>query len=294
MAHVNFGLMLQSQANNLPASQLMEHNRRLIGTLPPNFTTIWLEDHLQWEETAVVECMTTLTYLAAEFPNLNVGTLVLSQGYRNPALLAKMAANLQFLTGGRFILGIGAGWKEDEYRAFGYPFPDARTRVEELEEAVQIIRAMWTKVPATFTGKHYSIDNAYCVPQPSPMIPLVIGGGGEQRTLAVVAKYADWYNFNSCTVDQYAYKVEVLREHCERVGRDFSKIKLTYLGTVSVSEDPKQVVRSPEKHVVAGNSAEVIRELEQFAEVGVSHFMFRFMDVDVLRRFCETVVPHFG
>src|SRR5207248_2769430 len=140
---------------DFPGRQLFDYNRRLIRTLSPGFTTLWAEDHLQWGETATIECLTTLTYFAAEFPTLRVGSLVMSQAYRNPALLAKMAANLQCISGGRFILGLGAGWKEEEYRAYGYPFPDARTRVDELEEAILIIKSMWATRPASFTGKHY-------------------------------------------------------------------------------------------------------------------------------------------
>lgn len=293
MSAVEFGLMLQPTPLDFPGRELFGYNRRLIRALKHGFTTLWAEDHLEWGETATIECLTTLAYFAAEFPMYKVGSLVVSQGYRNPALLAKMAANLQFISGGRLILGLGAGWKEEEYRAYGYPFPDARARVEQLEEAILIIKSMWTSRPASFSGKHYHIQQAYCEPQPSPAIPLLIGGGGEQRTLGIVARYADWYNFNSCTVEQYAHKIAVLREHCNRVGRNPADIKLTYLGTVSVAEDPGKVVRNPQKHVVAGNSAEVIKELEQFCEIGVTHFMFRFLDVETLEYFGETVVPHF-
>jgi alkanesulfonate monooxygenase SsuD/methylene tetrahydromethanopterin reductase-like flavin-dependent oxidoreductase (luciferase family) len=293
MSAVEFGLMLQPTPLDFPGRELFDYNRRLIRALKHGFTTLWAEDHLEWGETATIECLTTLAYFAAEFPMYKVGSLVVSQGYRNPALLAKMGANLQFISGGRLILGLGAGWKEEEYRAYGYPFPDAKTRVEQLEEAILIIKSMWTSRPASFSGKHYHIQQAYCEPQPSPAIPLLIGGGGEQRTLGIVARYADWYNFNSCTVEQYAHKIAVLREHCNRVGRNPADIKLTYLGTVSVAEDPGKVVRNPQKHVVAGNSAEVIKELEQFCEIGVTHFMFRFLDVETLEYFGETVVPHF-
>src|SRR5881398_2778492 len=158
MATIEFGLMLQPFATNFPGPELFEYNRRLIKTLSQGFTTLWAEDHLHSGETALLECMTTLSYFAGEFPQFGVGTLVLSQSYRNPALLAKMAANLQLISGGRFILGLGAGWKEDEYHAYGYPFPNARTRMEELEEALIIIKSMWTSRPATFAGKHYSIQ----------------------------------------------------------------------------------------------------------------------------------------
>src|SRR6184192_3206527 len=154
MANVDFGLMLQPKAEDFPSGELFDYNRRLIRTLTQGFTTLWAEDHLQQGETATIECLTTLAYFAAEFPNFRVGSLVLSQAYRNPALLAKMAANLQLISGGRLILGLGAGWKEDEYVAYGYPFPDTRRRLEELEEAIIIIKSMWTSQPATFIGRH--------------------------------------------------------------------------------------------------------------------------------------------
>ena len=294
MTTVDFGLMLQPMPLNFPGEELFAYNRQLIKALALGFTTLWAEDHLEWGETATLECLTTLTYFAAEFPQFRVGSLVMSQAYRHPSLLAKMAANLQALSGGRFILGIGAGWKEEEYRQYGYPFPDARTRVEELEEALIILKTLWTQRPATFHGKHYSIDGAYCEPQPAPPVPLLIGGGGEKRTLDLVARYADWYNFNSCTVAEYAHKLAILKEHCKRVGRNPAEIRLTYLGTVSVSEDPSKIVRNPNKHLVAGNREEVIQELEQFVALGISHFMFRFLDIETLEYFGQAVLPHFS
>ena len=293
MSTIDFGLMLQPFPLNFPGTKLFDYNRRLIRTLSHGFTTLWVEDHLQLGETATHECLTTLSYFAGEFPQFKVGALVLCQAYRNPALVAKMAANLQLLSGGRFILGLGAGWKEDEYRAYGYSFPDTKTRLEELEEAAIIAKAMWSSSPATYIGQHYHIQDAYCEPQPDPPIPLLIGGGGEEKTLAIVARRADWWNFNSCTVEVYAHKLAILRSHCERMGRDPAEIKLTYLSTASVSENPNQVVLNPQKHFVAGNSAEVIRELERFHALGVTHFMFRFLDPESLERFVGTVVPHF-
>jgi alkanesulfonate monooxygenase SsuD/methylene tetrahydromethanopterin reductase-like flavin-dependent oxidoreductase (luciferase family) len=294
MSTVDFGLMLQPRMpTNVPGRELFDYNRRLIRALVPGFTTLWVEDHLQWDNDATFECFSTMTYFAAEFPQFSVGSLVMSQSYRHPALLAKMAANVQVMSGGRFILGIGAGWKEEEYHSYGYDFPNTRERLEELEEAVTIYKAMWSSSPATFIGKHYQIQDAYCKPKPSPMIPLLIGGGGEQRTLGIVARYADWYNFNSCPLEQYARKVAVLKEHCQRIGRDPSEIKLTYLGTVSVSDDPTKVTRGSGKHFVAGNADEVIHELEQFRAVGVTHFMFRFLDIETLEYFGKAVVPHF-
>jgi len=275
------------------AQETLNFNIRCIDTLSDGFTSLWAEDHLQWKTTDVFECLTSLCYLAGAYPRFKLGTLVLSQSYRNPALLAKMMSSLQSLTGRQVILGIGAGWKEDEYVSFNYPFLSAKARVEQLEEAIQIIRAMWTTQPATFEGKYYAIHDAYCSPQPTPRIPILIGGGGEQRTLAVVARHADWWNFNSCPLAEYSHKLDVLKQHCERIGRDINDITLTYLGTVSTSEDPSKVQRNPNKHLIAGNASEVTQELQSFAELGVKHFIFRFLDVESLEHFVSYVAPQF-
>jgi alkanesulfonate monooxygenase SsuD/methylene tetrahydromethanopterin reductase-like flavin-dependent oxidoreductase (luciferase family) len=293
MRKTEFGLMLRQNDPELSLGQLMEFNYRCIEVLADGFSTLWLEDHLQVGETDALECLTTLSYLAARYPRFKVGSMVLSQSYRNPALLAKMAANLQALTGGRVVLGIGAGWKEDEYRSYGYAFPSVGTRMQELEEAVQILRVMWGRQPATFGGKRYHIAEAYSKPTPVEPIPLLIGGGGEQRTLALVARYADWWNFNSCPVEEYGRKLDVLKRHCERIGRDVGEITLTYLSTLSVADDPAKVKRSESKHFIAGNADEVIEELERFRAIGVSHFLFRILDVESLEYFGERVVPHF-
>ncbi|GCF08116.1 LLM class flavin-dependent oxidoreductase [Dictyobacter arantiisoli] len=293
MAAVEFGLMLRQNDPGHPLQTVLDFNHQCIDALTAGFSTLWLEDHLQVGATDELECLTTLSYLAAQYPQFNVGSMVLSQSYRNPALLAKMAANLQFLTRGRLILGLGAGWKEDEYHAYNYPFPSTRIRMEQLEETIHVLRAMWGTQPATFEGQHYQVHEAYCAPRPETVIPLVVGGGGEQRTLAIVARYADWWNFNSCTVEEYGRKLSILKQHCERVGRDPSEIKLSYLSTLSVSEQPEQVKRNPNKHFIAGSAAEVMRELEQFQAIGVSHFMFRILDVESLKHFVNAVVPHF-
>lgn len=293
MAKIDFGLMLRQNAPGDSLETLIEYNQQCIHALTSGFTTLWLEDHLQEKGTDAFECLTTLSFLAGAYPQFKVGTLVLAQSYRNPALVAKMAANLHALSRGRFILGIGAGWKEEEYLAYGYAFPSTRTRLDELEEAVQIIKTMWTTKPALFEGKHYHIRDAYCEPQPSSPLPLLIGGGGEQRTLALVARYADWWNFNSCTVEEYSHKLTVLHRHCERIGRDPAEIRLTYIGTLSVSENSDKLIRHPQKHYIVGNAAEVTRELEQFHAIGVTHFIFRIPDLATLEHFIARVVPNF-
>jgi alkanesulfonate monooxygenase SsuD/methylene tetrahydromethanopterin reductase-like flavin-dependent oxidoreductase (luciferase family) len=295
MARLEFGLMVQPKPLNFSGRELFNYNKQLIEALS-GFSSLWVEDHLQWGDDATLECLTSLSYFGGQYPDYRLGTLVLGQFYRNPALLAKMAANIQFISGGRLVLGVGAGWKEDEYLAYGYgdELPNTKARLDQLEETVQILRALWSKQPASFEGKYYHIREAYSSPQPEPAIPLLIGGGGEKRTLEIVARYADWYNFNSCPVEEYAHKIEVLGQHCQKIGRDPSEIRLTYLATVSISENPAEVQRSPDKHFVAGSAAEIIRELEQFQALGLKEFIVRVPDLATLERFVKTVVPHFA
>ena len=120
----------------------------------------------QANDTPYLECLTTIAYFAAAYPTLKFGSSVIGQSYRNPGLTAKMAANLQLVTGGRFLFGIGAGWMVEEYEAFNYEFPKASVRIAQLEETVEIVKKLWTESPASYEGKYYRIENAYCEPRP--------------------------------------------------------------------------------------------------------------------------------
>jgi alkanesulfonate monooxygenase SsuD/methylene tetrahydromethanopterin reductase-like flavin-dependent oxidoreductase (luciferase family) len=283
----------ESATSQSAGRALFQANERYIEAMQPHFNTVWVEDHFQWDNRPVLEAMTTLTYLAGRHEKLNFGHIVLGQSYRNPALTAKMAANLQLMTGGRFILGIGAGWKEDEYRAYGYPYPSAGERIDQLEEAVEVIRALWTDSPANFQGRYYTIENAECQPHPDPAIPLLIAGGGEKKTLRVVAKYADWWNHNFCTAEEFAHKQSVLTGHCRDIGRDPAEILNTYYGFVQFVDDPAKKEDRP-FHILAGSPDDVTRELEQFIRLGVRHVQLRFLDFprqDGLQTFIEKVLP---
>ncbi len=273
---------------------LMDANERFIEIARSHFDTVWVEDHFQWAKRATLEAMTTLSYLAGKFDDMRFGHIVLGQSYRNPAYTAKMAANLQLLTMGKFILGIGAGWKEDEYRAYGYPYPSAGERIAQLDEAAQIIRLMWRESPATFEGKYYHIDGAECLSQPDPAIPLLIAGGGEKKTLRVVAKYADWWNHNTCTPGEFAHKQSVLAAHCRDVGRDPAEILHTHFAYVSLVDDPSKTAKRDGIYVVGGTADMVTRELEEFVKLGVKHFQIRLLDfprTDGIEAFLDKVVP---
>src|SRR4051812_67372 len=191
------------------------------------FDSLWVYDHffdMADRSNPWLESWTTLTWLAARFPTLQVGTLVLGLGYRNPALTAKMAATLQALSGGRLILGIGAGWREEEYRAYGYPFPKTSERVRQLDEAIQLIRQMWTDPAPTFHGEYFQIEDATCLPQPDPPPPIMVGSFGE-RILPLIARQADAWDVWAWAPDawdpaDYRRKWELLQGHAAAIGRD--------------------------------------------------------------------------
>src|SRR6476620_2965821 len=185
MTEMDFGVGVHPTPRGGTIPAMLAMNERLLAAATEHDLSCWVIAHFQFDRQPIFECYAFLAYHAGKYPGLRWGNLVLGQGYRNPALTAKIAASLQFLTGGRFILGIGAGWKEDEYRAYDHPFPPRRQRLEELEDAVNIIRAMWTSSPASYQGKHYSIENADCEPRPRQTIPLLIAGRGERYSLSV-------------------------------------------------------------------------------------------------------------
>lgn len=275
-----------------------------------HFVSAWIADHFfPWhnrfdQREATPEGFSHIAYLAGRYPQTTFGSIVFSQGYRPPALLAKMAATLQELSGGRFVLGIGAGWKENEYLAYGYDFPPIGVRMDQLEEAVQVIRAMWTQDSPSFHGQYYAIQDAYCMPRPEPAPPIMVGGGGKKRTLRIAAKYADWWNFPGGTPENYAELLEVLRSHCQAVGRDYDGIVKTWASDcVAVAETREEAVRlaqaSPFHHEgssIVGTPDEVAAQVRRFTALGATHFMFRFADFPSTKGgelFAREVMPRF-
>ena len=293
---IDFGLQLQSFS---PAGQgdTVSFYRRVVQALSPEFTTLWVSDHLQFGNEPSLEGWTRLTYLAALFPHLRVGHLVLGQGYRNPALLAKMGATLQHLTGGRFILGIGAGWHEEEYRAYGYGYPSRGARVEQLAEAIQIIRALWTESPATFRGAHYSIENAYCEPRPDPVPPILVGSPSP-RVIGVAARYADGWSWDG-PMEVYGPPHAELTQACAQIGRDPGSIWLTAAAEVNFPDDPATFKASyshsfyPGKvfPILGPTPADAIKQLGPMVELGVRHLQILPYSLRTLEQFCAEVVP---
>jgi len=293
----DFGL--QGLPPDAEGDDTLARYQTVLELLPEDFTTVWIEDHLQFEDRPTLEGWTLLTYLAALHPRFSFGHLVLSQSFRNPALLAKMAATLQQLTGGRYILGIGAGWHEEEYRAYGFDYATGGERVRQLAEAVQTLHTMWNESPATFRGRWYGCDGATMVPKPERSIPVMVGTNGP-KALRVVAQYADWWNWDGPWEVTYRQPYEQLRRHCEEVGRPFEEITLTAGLPVWLPEDPSAFTTSYEHDYYPGQvfgvlgptPADAIREIDTLVEVGVSHFQVVFEDMATLRRFVDEVIPN--
>src|SRR3989441_4382795 len=206
------------------------------------YDSIWLFDHFHTvpvpTQEVTFECWTSTAALARDTERVRIGQMVTCNGYRNPALMAKMASTVDVLSHGRLDFGIGAGWYEHEYRAYGYGYPGAPERLRYLREAVQLILAMWTQDEAVFEGKYYHVHGAINQPKgvQKPHIPLLIGGGGEQVTLKLVAQYGDACNIGHLDLEGLERKFAIIKKHCEDVGRDYNTIRRTVLFNCAIAE----------------------------------------------------------
>ncbi|EFH88817.1 LLM class F420-dependent oxidoreductase [Ktedonobacter racemifer] len=216
------------------------------------FDSIWLFDHFHTvpipTQEPTFECWTSTAALARDTKRVRIGQMVSCNSYRNPALLAKMASTVDVLSHGRLDFGIGAGWYEHEYNAYGYPFPDGPTRLRQLRDAVRIIKSMWTDEEAVFEGKFHQVRGAINQPKGAqkPHIPLLIGGGGEKVTLKLVAQYADACNIGHLDNEGVARKFAIIKDHCEEVGRDYNEIRRTVLFNCAIAETDEEALAKSE------------------------------------------------
>ena len=235
-------------------------------------------------EDPMLEGYSALSYLAGITERAKLGTLVTGVIYRYPGLLLKTVTTLDVLSGGRAYLGIGAGWFEREARGLGVPFPPTKERFEQLEETLQIAHQMWSDEVAPYHGSHYRLEETLNSPQAlvRPHPPIMVGGMGERKTLRLVARYADACNlFAFAGADKIRQKLDILRGHCEEVGRSYEEIEKTALGTVNLAPD--------------GMSAgEVIEHCRELNDAGIQHLIFNMPDVHELtplETFGEGIIP---
>jgi F420-dependent oxidoreductase-like protein len=212
-------------------------------------------EHFATAQDPMLEGYSVLSFVAAKTERLKLSLLVTGITYRHPGLLAKIVTSLDVLSGGRAMLGVGAAWYEREHLALGVPYPPVAERFERLEETLQICQQMWSDNDGPYEGKHYQLAETICVPQPlqSPRPPILIGGGGEKKTLRLVAKYADACNLFGSSVEAVSHKLDVLRAHCDAEGRDYDAIQKTIIGRV----DPE------------GDVSEFLKEMEEYSKLGV-------------------------
>jgi F420-dependent oxidoreductase-like protein len=321
MSEIKFGLtLLQGWRHDLvdkPPIQQFEYSKIIaLAADKLRFDSVYAYDHFiphyNYEKhKTFFECFTLISAIASITKNVKIGQIVTCNSYRNPGLLAKMVATLDAITNGRAELGIGAGWYEEEYVAYGYDFPANRIRIEQLDESISIIKQMWKRKYATFIGKHYSIRKAVCNPKPiqKPHPPIMVGGSGEKYLLKVAAKQADRYNLYFGTPEEMKRKIDIIKEYCVAAGRKFNEIEYSVVLPCVIRKDQKAVQKDLQKRkkkgktieqfklALAGGYAigtpeEIVAGLRKYIEIGVTHYVLHFMALDesILKLFRSKVV----
>lgn len=301
---IRFGVQTWSQGTTIDE---LVTTWRLIDQL--KFDTAWVSDHLMPVRakpgTGCFEAWVLLSALSRETKHVHLGVLVSGNTYRHPAVLAKMAATVDHLSGGRLILGLGAAWFGLEHYAYGIPFFTTAERIRRLDEAAEIIKSLWQKQRTTFQGNYYRLQNAFCEPKPlqKPGPPLLIGASGEKLALRVVARRADIWN-STGSERLFARKIEILRHHCADVGRNFDDIEISWTGFAAVtSSKSEEAVWLKNLSVLTGQTPEEIKEssfigsaidvelaIRRFVELGVNHFIIAVVspfDRDILVQFSK-------
>lgn len=280
-------------------AMLAEGLHRGLDLISGHYGSAWMADHLQFGDRDLLESWIALTYLMATHPQLEFGHAVLCQSFRNPALLAKMAATAQYMSGGRFILGLGAGWHEEEYHAYGYDFPSPAERVAQLDEYVQIIKLLWQEKPASFSGQHYHVTEAYCEPRPDPQ-PIIMIGGSKPKMLRLIAREADWWNVSWTGITEYRTQHAEMERACAEVGRDPRTVRRSWFGGCVCAPSEAEVARLNEGLGISADNAfigtpqQIIAQLQPFIELGVDYFMLGsggFPDLTTLETLVSEVLP---
>ncbi|HEY3194889.1 MAG TPA: LLM class F420-dependent oxidoreductase [Candidatus Dormibacteraeota bacterium] len=280
------------------------------------FDSAYLFDHMMPpsgdRSAACYEAWTTLSALATQVPRLQVGILVTANTYRYPSVLAKMAATLDVISGGRLELGLGAAWFEPDHLGYGIPFPPTPERISRLEEACHVIRMLWTQDVTNFKGRYYELSEAYCEPKPvrKPHPPILLGGGGEKFTLRVVARQADAWNIFQLSPAAFAQKSKLIDTYCHEAGRDPQSIEKSINAVLAIAENPKdaeQVLNRIARRrgedpavakptMLAGTSPEVIEQVAAYVRAGARHVVLSLQapyETQQLEQFAADVMPAF-
>lgn len=317
---VNLGVMIEGQEG-----LTWERWRRIIETADTNgFNSVWRSDHLfslmGSPDRNCIALWPSLNEVGYRSSRLEFGQLVSPITFRHPVHLAIDAVAADELSGGRFLLGVGAGWNENEHKAFGFPLPPWKERMDRFEEGLKVITLLLSGEKVSFQGTYYQLDEAQSRPAATrgSKVPIVIGGGGEKRTLRLVAEYADEWNITPTTLDAYAAKVDVLARHCEDVGRDPATIRRSImLGHIigrnqneleqraasiqkvfnaPADAAPDELIsRFRERGMLVGAPEEIVEQIQARAEQGIERIMLQThdqTDMEALELFASDVMPH--
>lgn len=278
-----------------------------------DYHSIWMSDHLHGmhgnQATPRFECWTLGTALAAVTERVKFGQLTMAAPFRNPAIIAKMAATLDNITNGRVILSIGAGWHLDEFNGYGYHYGSKSSRSRRLEEAAKIIKLLWNEENPSYFGKYYKIDRAYCNPKPvQDKLPLMIAGGGENRTLRTAARYGDMTNYSAWTgtPEDFKKKTDILLAHCKTEERKPEEITKTWAAFVLIDESVSGVKAKVLKAYpnapsmrnrggLVGTPESIVQDIYKYIDAGVDYFILRFLGGDwdkEIALFTEEVIPN--
>jgi F420-dependent oxidoreductase-like protein len=310
---MRFGLQIPNfTTDETPGALFDEVVAKATAAEESGFDSVWVMDHfyqlppMGGPSQPMLDSYTLLGALAARTEEVRLGTMVTGVTYRNPAHLAKIVTTLDVISAGRAILGIGAAWYDVEHDGLGFDFPPAGERLDRLEEALQICRAMFTEDAPSFDGTYYRIREARNIPRPvQPGGPaILVGGGGERRTLRLVAQYADMCNFFG-EATAVAHKVDVLRGHCKDVGRDPADVTVSRLSTLVLtgSADETAATKDFLRQVGAdpggadvGTADELVARVEELAAAGVEYFVFNIPTgtADTVREVGDLLVGRFG
>jgi F420-dependent oxidoreductase-like protein len=276
------------------------------------FDSLWVYDHLQFTYGPTLECWTILSALAEATKNIRIGPLVTCNAFRIPSILAKMAATVDMISNGRLNFGIGAGWHEAEAAAYGIPFPKAGVRVEMVDEALTIMKKLWTEDKVTFKGKYYSINDAVSLPKPvqKPYPPILVGGGGD-KMLRVIARHANAWDCGFESLEDVKKEIARLETACVEVGRNRAEIENTFQSRLIIAEAEEDALKRAEqwreerqgkpedpdwKYAVKGSPKACAKILKDYVDAGVTHFTLLFADVASLKPlqlFAKEVIPEF-
>jgi F420-dependent oxidoreductase-like protein len=253
------------------------------------YDSLWVYDHFhnvpKPAGEAMFECWTTIAAISQRTSRIRLGQMVGCAPYRNPALLAKITSNIDVMSGGRLIWGIGAGWYRNEFAGYGYDFPSPADRIRAMAETVEIVTALWSQESVSYSGRYFTLDRGQCDPKPvqSPRPPVLIGGGGEQLTLRFVAKLADAANFGG-KPHEFAAKCEVLKGHCKAVGRDYDEIQKTWSPEVFLRESEKEILDAGSRSLwgedfeswragnLVGTPEQVAEKIAAYVDLGCTGF----------------------